>query len=100
MLADMLDRILDCCKSGAISERNCSPAAESTTLRVVRLKSLTAKRSSSATIAWLNADDDMPSWRAAARKPPCRATAATASNSLKLALIARCSSSACPILSD
>ncbi len=32
MLADMLDRILDCCKSGAISERNCSPAAESATL--------------------------------------------------------------------
>ena len=51
------------------------------TLRVERLNSLTPMRVSSVAICWLSEDDEIPSSRAAARNPPCEATARTASSS-------------------
>jgi hypothetical protein len=51
------------------------------TLRVVRLKRRTPSRASSPATVALRADRDMPMVVAAALKPPCLATANTASNS-------------------
>src|SRR6202012_1337215 len=85
-------------KAGAISATNCSPSPERATLRVVRLKRRTPKRSSRAATAWLSAEEDISSSRAATRKPPWRATATTASSSSWLALIARYLASVCAIL--
>src|SRR5271169_1559508 len=82
--------------AGATSATKVCPAAVSATLRVVRLKRRTWRRSSSAAIAWLSAEGDTPRSRAAARNPPPRATVATASSSARLArLIVLLFSSAC-----
>src|SRR5260221_11129320 len=67
--------------AGATPETNCSPASVSETLRVVRWNRRTPSFASSAAMAWLNAERDMPSSVAAARKPRWRATASTASSS-------------------
>src|SRR5580704_1342579 len=85
-------------KAGAISATNCSPSADRATLRVVRLNRRTPDRASRAATAWLSAEEDMSSSRAATRKPPWRATATTASSSSWLALIARFLASICAIL--
>src|SRR5882757_8293046 len=68
--------------AGATPETNCSPASVSDTLRVVRWNRRTPSFASSAAMAWLNAERDMPSSVAAARKPRWRATASTASSSI------------------
>src|SRR5246127_598743 len=68
--------------AGATPETNCSPASVSDTLRVVRWNRRTPSFPSSAAMAWLNAERDMPSSVAAARKPRWRATASTASSSI------------------
>src|SRR5258708_7126059 len=67
--------------AGATLDTNCSPASVSETLRVVRWNRRTPSFASSAAMAWLNAERDMPSSVAAARKPRWRATASTASSS-------------------
>src|ERR1700739_3174017 len=68
--------------AGATPETNCAPASVSETLRVVRWNRRTPSFASSAAMAWLNAERDMPSSVAAARKPRWRATASTASSSI------------------
>ncbi len=67
--------------AGATRAMNCSPASVVATLRVVRLNRRTPSRASSPATVALRAERDMPSEVAAARNPPCRATASTASNS-------------------
>ncbi len=69
--------------AGAMRATNCSPAADSATLRVVRLNSRTPSRASSPATALPKAEVDMPMSVAAARKLPCRATASTASSSTR-----------------
>src|SRR5258706_689500 len=67
--------------AGAPLDTNCSPVSVSETLRVVGWNRRTPSFASSAAMAWLNAERDMPSSVAAARKPRWRATASTASSS-------------------
>src|SRR5579885_2066863 len=69
--------------AGRRRARSLCPAAETATLLVVRLRSLTPKRSSSSRMAWLNADGDTPRSRAARRKLPCAATAAKSARSAR-----------------
>src|SRR5258706_975834 len=68
--------------AGATLDTNCSPVSVSETLRVVRWNRRTPSFASSAAMAWLSAERDMPSSVAAARKPRWRATASTASSSI------------------
>ena len=58
-----------------------SPASVTETLRVVRFKSRTPSRSSSARMVWLKVEAAMPSWAAALPKLRCSATAAKAVSS-------------------
>jgi hypothetical protein len=67
--------------AGLTRARKRSPASDNETLRVVRLMRRTPSRFSSPVIAWLNAEGEMPSSIAAARKLRCAEIAATAFNS-------------------
>src|SRR5712672_4541895 len=60
-------------KAGLARDRKRSPAWVRPTLRVVRMKSATPMRASSARTAWLIADGVTPSSAAALRKLRCRA---------------------------
>ena len=66
-----------------------TPASVGTTLRVVRLSSLTPSCASSLRTASLRPDALMLLWRAPSRKPPARATDTKALRSPRLAFIVR-----------
>ena len=67
--------------AGRTERSSVSPASVVDTERVVRERSRTPSRSSSAFMAWLNADWDTPSSAAARVKLPCSATTAKAARS-------------------
>ena len=67
--------------AGATRRSSCSPASVSATERVVRLKSRTLSRASRPRMAWLSAEGDTPSERAAALKLRCSAMATKAVSS-------------------